>query len=788
MPSWKKVVASGSDASFSSVSVDTFVSASSFKGSFTGSLQGTSSQSISSSYAQTASYALNAGGGLSSITIATAGTTQGTASYFNFTNAVSASFNSATASFFITNTPLGTSVTFTQSIAANTWSFSHGVGSRTPIVQAYDNNYDQIIPTRIFSPTPFQTNLYFDVAELGYAIISTGGTVTASGSNSILTQASPATTWSFNHNLGTKYPVFTIFDDSDNVIVPQRIFAQDSASAFVYFSSPTAGRAVAALGGLTNNTASFALTASYVVNAISSSYALTASYVSGSSISSISASYATNASSSLIAVSASYAATASYLLGYISPFPYSGSAQITGSLGVTGSINSTGNITTTGTLTAQTLVVQTITSSIEYSSGSNIFGSQLTDRQTFTGSVNITGSLNIVGAVSGSSGFTGSFSGSFSGAITGSLFGTASQAISASYAYTASSSVSASYAYTASSAVSASYVLNAISSSYAFTASSAISSSFANSSSVAYSGTGSFTGSFIGIYTGSLFGTASQALTASYLLGYISPFPFSGSAQITGSLGITGSIISQISSGRAITSTTSDTSLAPLLLTNNAVGTYINTLDMLAPNLTAAQSVAFTLGRVASANNTVGFNFYYAGAGSTSNAATFTFYGGSPLLWLRANGNLHLGTATDSGYKLDVNGSTRIQSGLIVSGSTIITGSLAITGSVYISGSLLLNQSTSSLGISTQTVSTNSTSSYTSAFYRYSVVSGSNARAGEFIACWNGSSIQYTDYSTTDIGNTSLVSFTASLSSGNVVLTTVLPTSGWNVNTLVNLL
>jgi hypothetical protein len=95
----------------------------------------------------------------------------------------------------------------------------------------------------------------------------------------------------------------------------------------------------------------------------------------------------------------SQALTASYLLGGVSAqaFPYSGSAQITGSLGVTGSLNVSGSITTTGTITAQTLVVQTITSSIEYSSGSNIFGSRLTDTQTFTGSVNITGSLSVNG-------------------------------------------------------------------------------------------------------------------------------------------------------------------------------------------------------------------------------------------------------------------------------------------------------------------------------------------------------------------------------------------------------
>ena len=50
-----------------------------------------------------------------------------------------------------------------------------------------------------------------------------------------------------------------------------------------------------------------------------------------------------------------------------------------------------------GTLTAQTLIVQTITSSIIYSSGSNTFGNSLANNQIFTGSVSITGSLTVNG-------------------------------------------------------------------------------------------------------------------------------------------------------------------------------------------------------------------------------------------------------------------------------------------------------------------------------------------------------------------------------------------------------
>jgi len=57
-----------------------------------------------------------------------------------------------------------------------------------------------------------------------------------------------------------------------------------------------------------------------------------------------------------------------------------------------------GSITVTDTITAQRLVVQTITSSIIYSSGSNIFGDDLSDTQQFTGSVSVTGSLALNGS------------------------------------------------------------------------------------------------------------------------------------------------------------------------------------------------------------------------------------------------------------------------------------------------------------------------------------------------------------------------------------------------------
>ena len=84
----------------------------------------------------------------------------------------------------------------------------------------------------------------------------------------------------------------------------------------------------------------------------------------------------------------------------------SGSAQIsefgifatTGSNGFNGSQSITGSLTVTGQVVAQTLNVQQVTSSVVYSSGSNVFGNSLANTQQFTGSVGVTGSLTVAGA------------------------------------------------------------------------------------------------------------------------------------------------------------------------------------------------------------------------------------------------------------------------------------------------------------------------------------------------------------------------------------------------------
>jgi hypothetical protein len=73
-------------------------------------------------------------------------------------------------------------------------------------------------------------------------------------------------------------------------------------------------------------------------------------------------------------------------------FATTGSNQFDGSQAITGSL------TVTGQVVAQTLNVQQVTSSIVFSSGSNIFGNSLGNTQQFTGSVSVTGSMTVNGA------------------------------------------------------------------------------------------------------------------------------------------------------------------------------------------------------------------------------------------------------------------------------------------------------------------------------------------------------------------------------------------------------
>ena len=179
-------------------------------------------------------------------------------------------------------------------------------------------------------------------------------------------------------------------------------YSATSGSLYTVSSSAyaTSGSLSATSGSLSAASGSF--------NTRVSALEATGSALSSSILSVSSSAYAT--SGSLSAASGSFNSRVTSLETYstnltakTASFATTGSNTFIGSQVVSGSLTASGSITATGTITAQTLVVQTITSSVVYSSGSNVFGNDIGNSQRFTGSVLITGSLTIAGASSATS-------------------------------------------------------------------------------------------------------------------------------------------------------------------------------------------------------------------------------------------------------------------------------------------------------------------------------------------------------------------------------------------------
>jgi hypothetical protein len=124
------------------------------------------------------------------------------------------------------------------------------------------------------------------------------------------------------------------------------------------------------------------------LTAASSSFStrVTNNEATGSTLTSASSSFSTRVTS-LTVQTGSYATTGSN--------SFKSDQIITGSIALTGNITAS-NALYSGNITAQTLIVQTVTSSVLFSTGSNKIGSSLSNVQELTGSVGITGSLSVV--------------------------------------------------------------------------------------------------------------------------------------------------------------------------------------------------------------------------------------------------------------------------------------------------------------------------------------------------------------------------------------------------------
>ena len=242
MPNWKKLILSGSNASLNSLIVTSGV---------TGSLFGT------------ASYANNGG-----VTQIVAGT--------NVSLTPSTGVGAVTINASVTY-GAGTNTTASFANTAS-WVFNHNLSTQFPVIQAYDLNYNQIVPQSITLVNANTATLTFPGNESGYAVASVGGVGVSAATASYVLQA---------------------------------VSASYATTASYSLTAVTASYILRAVSS------SFATTASYILNAVSASYSISASYYGGS------------------VTTASFASTASYVNSLIQNIAATGSVLLSGSISIT---------------------------------------------------------------------------------------------------------------------------------------------------------------------------------------------------------------------------------------------------------------------------------------------------------------------------------------------------------------------------------------------------------------------------------------------------------------------
>ena len=135
-----------------------------------------------------------------------------------------------------------------QATAASTWSITHALGVKYPNVTVYDGNDQIVIPTSVTATNANQSVLTFSHPISGIAVFGVGGMSSVSGRTFIHSQGTAGTNWYVTHSLGEQFPAVTVYDDTNSVIIPERILAVSPSTMELTFQDNTSGNAHFSVG------------------------------------------------------------------------------------------------------------------------------------------------------------------------------------------------------------------------------------------------------------------------------------------------------------------------------------------------------------------------------------------------------------------------------------------------------------------------------------------------------------------------------------------------------------
>jgi hypothetical protein len=262
-------------------------------------------------------------------------------------------------------------------------------------------------------------------------------------------------------------------------------------------------------------------------------------------------------------------------------------------------------------------------------------------------------------------------------------------------------------------------------------------------------------------FTGSLFGTASwaqNAVTSSYILNAVSA-SFAATASsadsflvrqsITASNAlITGTLTAQTIVAQVITSSTD------FVTGSTRFGSLLTNTHQFTGSVTITGSLTVsgpsTFNGVVTANNLTGSLFGTASWAQNSTSASF------------AQSTISASYAQTASYANDFTIRTRLFFDQTLTDYATVASSIVGSNNLF----------------------TQATGSYSSAFFKYTVSNSTNARTGEVLAVWNGASVEFTDFSTVDLGATSPVTCSVSIVGADVLFNVQTNTSGWRIKSM----
>jgi len=135
-----------------------------------------------------------------------------------------------------------------------TTAVTHSFDTRNVLISVYDGSYNQIIPQQVTLDTVNTAKITFSSPQTGTVVVAKGGHL-VTGSIFVDQVAitsdtfTNTTTKTVTHNFATKDVIVSVYNDSDEVIIPQTISTPTGDTVSVTLSSPASGRVVVAKAG-----------------------------------------------------------------------------------------------------------------------------------------------------------------------------------------------------------------------------------------------------------------------------------------------------------------------------------------------------------------------------------------------------------------------------------------------------------------------------------------------------------------------------------------------------------